>query len=312
MSYADVTLTTSPTPPFTVLLNVHAGRGLARRKWPELQAELDRRCMAYTLVETASAQEARQCVQALAPTTPIMTVGGDGTVAAILPELVQTGQPLAIIPLGSGNDFAGMLGLHPGDFQEALNRLDYAPRAVDALDIRVLAGDLAGQTRLMLNGLGMGFDAQVNQAMKRAPARWPGMARYAWGALTSVRHLHLIPLTVQLDDQLLYAGPSCLCAVMNGTRYGGGFRISPQSDARDGLLNVVASGPINRAELLTLMLQVLAARHLGQAKVHAAAGQRVSVRWDRPIALHIDGEDAGMVTALEVRVRPNAVHLLNA
>lgn len=313
MLYADVTLTSRPPlSPFTVLLNAHAGRGLARRKWPALQAELERRAIPFTLLETASADEARRHMQTLVPGTPVMTVGGDGTVAGILPFLVESGRPLAVIPLGSGNDFAGMLGLKPGDFGEALDRLAYAPRAADVLDIHVLEGDLAGERRLMLNGLGMGFDAQVNQAMKRAPARWPGLARYAWGALTSIRHLHLLPVTVQVDGQPFYSGPSCLCAVMNGTRYGGGFRISPRSDARDGLLNVVASGPIDRAELVKLMLQVLAASHLDKPKVHATQGRHVSVRWDSPIALHIDGEDAGMVRSLQVTVRPNAVQLLNA
>ena len=82
MLYADVTLTSRPPlSPFTVLLNAHAGRGLARRKWPALQAELERRAIPFTLLETASADEARRHMQTLAPGTPVMTVGGDGTVA---------------------------------------------------------------------------------------------------------------------------------------------------------------------------------------------------------------------------------------
>ena len=63
---------------------------------------------------------------------------------------------------------------------------------------------------------------------------------------------------------------------------------------------------------MKLMLQVLAASHLDKPKVHATPGRHVSVRWDSPIALHIDGEDAGMVRSLQVTVRPNAVQLLNA
>ncbi len=307
-----VTLTHATSPEFTVVLNAQAGRGLAARKWPQLQAELRRRGLPFTLLATATPEEARARVLALPPHAPIMTVGGEGTVSAILPALVGTGRPLAIIPLGSGNDFAGMLGLRAGDFGEALNRLAYAPRAVDVLEVQWLAGGGAEQRRYLLNGLGMGFDAQVNQAMKDTPARWPGLARYAWGAFATVRHLHLSSVSVELDGQPWYAGPSALCAVMNGTRYGGGFRISPHSDVRDGLLNVVASGPIGRLELLKLMAQVLAARHIGQPGVHAAQGRQVSVRWSEPIALHVDGEDAGKVTALSVKVHPNAVQLLNA
>ena len=299
-------------PEFTVVLNAQAGRGLAARKWPELKTELEKRSIPFTLLQTATPEEARERVLHLPPTAPIMTVGGEGTVAAILPALVGTQRPLAIIPLGSGNDFAGMLGLTPGDFSEALDRLMFAPRAVDVLDLHAIQEDGTAQQRYVLNGLGMGFDAQVNQAMKRTPARWPGMARYAWGAMTTVRHLHLSSVTVEVDGQPWYEGQSALCAVMNGTRYGGGFRISPQSDARDGLLNVVTSGPINRLELLNLMAQVFAAKHIGQPKVHATQGKHVTVSWNEPMALHVDGEDAGKITSLTVQVRPNAVHLLNA
>ena len=79
--------------------------------------------------------------QALPAGTALMAVGGDGTVGALLPAVVATGRPLAILPLGTGNDFAGLLGLKPGAFGEALDRLAFTPRAVDALTVRAYHAD---------------------------------------------------------------------------------------------------------------------------------------------------------------------------
>jgi diacylglycerol kinase (ATP) len=310
----------SPPPPSTppaqrryaVVLNPHAGRGLASREWPRLEGELQARRFDFELISAGSGADALARVQALPPEMAVMAVGGDGTVGALLPALIgQTARPLAIVPLGSGNDYAGMLGLKPGQFGEALDRLTYTPRRVDALEATVTEGAGAGVPRLLLNGLGMGFDAQVAATMLRAPARLTGFGRYLWGALAALRDLHLTDLTLTVDGHTVYSGPSCLSAVMNGTRYGGGFLISPQSDAHDGQLNALASGPVTRPQLLGLMGRVLRGTHLGQPRVYHATGQAVTIRWAAPTHLHLDGDLSGEVTEIQVRVLAGAVTLLN-
>ncbi|MFB9992617.1 diacylglycerol/lipid kinase family protein [Deinococcus oregonensis] len=305
-----------PTPPaqrrYAVVLNPHAGRGLASREWPRLEGELQARRFDFELISAGSGADALARVEALAPEIAVMAVGGDGTVGALLPALIgKQGRPVAIVPLGSGNDYAGMLGLKPGQFGEALDRLSYTPRRVDALEATVTEGAGAGIPRLLLNGLGMGFDAQVAATMLRAPARLTGFGRYLWGALAALSDLHLTGLTLTVDGQIIYSGPSCLSAVMNGTRYGGGFLISPQSDAHDGKLNALASGPVNRLQLLGLMGRVLRGTHLGQPRVYHANGQAVTIRWDAPTHLHLDGDLSGEVTEIQVRVLAGAVTLLN-
>lgn len=297
--------------PFAVVLNAQAGNGLAGREWPRLRGELAARGLPFALLDTHSGEEALAHVQALPPGQPVLAVGGDGTVGALLPALVGTERPLALLPLGSGNDFAGMLGLKAGDFVEALGRLKYQPRQVDAIAVDVLDGDHAGLHKLLLNGLGLGIDAQVTHAYLRAPRGWPGFWRYAWGAVTSLGDLRLAGLRLTVDGRTLYQGPSVLAAVMNSTRYGGGFHISPQSDARDGLLNAVCSGPLSRLQLADLMLRVLPGKHLGHPLVHHTQGRDIELLWDTPMFLHLDGDLYGQARHLRARVLPGAVTLLN-
>lgn len=309
-------MTDTPKRPFAVVLNPHAGGGLARRAWPELRAELDRRGLTHTLVQADSAAAALEELDALPPEYAVMTLGGEGTVAGVLPALIgqdrPAGRPLAMIPLGTGNDFAGMTGLRPRAFTEALDRLAFAPRQVDALRVRILTGEQAGREAALLNGLGMGFDSQVTANMTRVPARLSGLARYAWAAVVTVRELRLTEVEITVDGARLYQGPSALAAVMNGQRFGGGFQISPLSDARDGLLNVLTSTQVSRGQLVGLMLRVLRGRHLGHPAVRHAQGEWVHVRWAAPQPLHLDGDLSGTVSELEVVVLPGAVTLLNA
>lgn len=156
----------------------------------------------------------------------------------------------------------------------------------------------------------MGFDAQVAALMLQAPARLPGFWRYLWAALRAVRQLKTETVEVVVDDQLLYRGPSCLVAVMNGTRYGGGFMISPASDAFDGQLNVVLGTRLSRLRLLALMGKVLRAGHLGDPRVCSGSGRQVTVRWRSGVVTHLDGEVIGPQRTLSVRLLPGAVQVL--
>ena len=289
-----------------VVLNPLAGGGLAGREWPRLQQALRARGLKFDLIQESSGAKALSRIQSLSVTVPVVAVGGDGTVGALMPALVGTGRPLAIVPLGTGNDFAGMLGLRAGRLDEAVAHLDAPPRQVDALDVTITEGQRTGQRAVLLNGLGMGFDAQVTLNLSRAPARLSGLARYGWAALVTLRELKLSTVRVVVDGHEFYHGKSALVAVMNGTRYGGGFQISPASDAQDGEANVLASGPLVAHRLLLLMLAVLRGHHLGREGVHHTSGRWITIRWDEPTPLHLAGDLPGSGSEVQVRVRPGA------
>ncbi|ULH16395.1 diacylglycerol kinase family lipid kinase [Deinococcus sp. KNUC1210] len=302
------------SPPFAVILNTQAGSGLAGREWPRLEAELDRHGLTHQLLRTGSAEEARWALAQLPPEHPVLAVGGDGTVYGLLPELRRSGRALGVVPLGSGNDFAGMLNLQPGDFGAALARLSRPATSFDLLEVQ-----LEGETKwtTLLNGLGMGFDAQITALMSDVPTRLLGVqlggqARYLWAALDGLRHLENEHLDVLLDDQPWYSGPSCLVAVMNGRRYGGGFLIAPEANPQDGLMDVVLGSNLSRSALLPLMGRVLRGTHLTHPSVHTARARKVSVSWTRPMYAHLDGDVIGRQAGLHIRVVPSGLNFLSS
>lgn len=306
-------MTDSASPlPYAVVLNPHAGRGLAGREWPRLDAAMKARRLPYVLITAGSAEQACAALAGLPPGQPVLAVGGDGTAHGLLPEVCRSGRPLGLIPLGSGNDLAGLLGLNAGDLDAALDRLARPAQRLDLLE--VMLGE--SEPQLLLNGLGMGFDAQVADLMLRAPARLLGLPlsgfpRYLWAALTGLRGLETGALTVTLDGEAFYSGPSCLVAAMNGSRYGGGFLIAPGADLHDGQLELVLGAQLSRAALLPLMARVLRGRHLNHPQVRHARARSATLEWQSPMQTHLDGELAGRQQKLSVRVLPGALSFLS-
>lgn len=294
---------------YLFVVNPAAGGGRAARRWPEVAERLAERGLEVEVVFTQLQRqnELLERVLSLPAGTAVVAVGGDGTTRSLLPAFVGSGRPLGLVPLGRGNDLAATLGWRVGSLDDAVTRLGLPAAPLDALRVR-----FAGRETYSLNGLGMGFDAQVTETTARMPKRLGGFGGYALGALLSVGALRSGGLEVRIDGTLAFSGDSFLVAVMNGTRYGGGFYISPQGRPDDGLLDVLIGRSVSRSGLFPLMALVLRGRHLGHPKVVHAAGQHVTLRWAEPTPLHIDGDLEGRVDALEVTLLPGAVRLLGA
>ncbi len=290
---------------FLFVLNPTAGRGRAAHRWPEVAALLEKRGLEFEVVtsapDTLLAVLAR--IRALPETTAVVAVGGDGTVRSLLSALVHTGRPLGIVPLGRGNDLTAALGW--GDLKDAVTRLSQPTAPLDVLRVQ-----FGGTEHLCLNGLGMGFDAQVTARAAESPVVLGGFGGYALGVVSALRDFRAGQLEVFVDGEPFFVGESFLCAVMNSTRYGGGFHISPLSDPVDGLADVLVGRRVGRGALLPLILKLLRGRHLGHPKVAHARAEHVALRWAEPTLLHLDGDLYGEVAALEVTVLPRAVTLL--
>lgn len=299
----------SAAPPVAAVLNRRAGSGRAGAQWPHLQAELQALGVPFRLIDEAAPEAALRAVRALPPGWAVAAIGGDGTASAVLPAVIEQKRPLLILPFGTGNDFAGLLGLRPGDSQAALLALFQPSRQVDALRVRYSGPDGEGAA-YVLNGLGMGFDAQLTANLPLAPAWLSGRGRYLWAAARTLRAMRPQLLEVTLDGQQLCAGRAMLCAVMNARSVGGGLPLSPVADIADGLLNVVVAGDLRRRQVPGLAQRLSQGRHAAHPAVCMAAGQAAELRWSQPIYLHLDGDVQGQFSHLQAEVLPGAVALL--
>lgn len=223
----------------------------------------------------------------------VIAAGGDGTMHEIVNGLVQLGHDgtgmatvaLGIIPIGSGNDYPYGLGL-VDDPHEAFRRIfDGRQMVVDL----ALYEDDHGRSELAINGVGIGFDAIVS-IQTRTITRVHGFAMYFLAALRTLAFYYQTPaLRVHFDDQLVEQR-TLMLPIGVGPRIGGGFRLTPDADLTDGLLDSCMVNPIGRPTLLRLLPEAMKGTHVDSPHVTMRRNRRVEIVSDMALPIHADGE----------------------
>jgi Diacylglycerol kinase catalytic domain len=99
----------------------------------------------------------------------VVGVGGEGTLRDIATVLRGSGIPLGIIPAGTGNQLAAVLGI-PLTLEAAVEALiDARRRTIDLGEVTVTTSDAPARRSLVTIGCGVGFDARI---MATTPDTW--------------------------------------------------------------------------------------------------------------------------------------------
>lgn len=309
---------------YKVIVNPHSGRGSGARAASILRDVLDGAGARYDLVETAARGDATRlaCQARLDGWDTVVSVGGDGTAHEALQGLAQAARlsgewqserpvgTLAIIPLGTGDDYAARLGLPLNDPEAACRlMLQEHQRAVDLGQVT----DENGRTELFLNHLGAGFEAAaLIESLQMQRLR--GFVLYLTAALRVIpRHSRGWEMTVRYNGSDIER-PLNLVSVANGGRTGGGFKIAPGAELDDGQLDLVMGHTPNAAVMFWLLPKVMRGTHLSQAR-YVTAARTPSLVMEAPdgIPVHLDGElfrsDA---RRLEINVLPRRLTVIGA
>lgn len=238
----------------------------------------------------------------------LIAVGGDGTLHAALQAVAGTKVPFAVVPAGSGNDFALALGAPPHPVAAA-ERVAAALREGTTRQVdlaRVTGAD--GTQRWYGAVLGAGFDALVNERANRM--RWPrGDRRYDLAIFAEVVRLRARRYRVRLDD-VEQEVDAVLVAVGNTAHYGGGIRICPDADPTDGMLDVVIGRRMGRLTLMSLHPRTYRGTHVAHRLVDSYRARTIQVACDGVIA-YADGERC-LPLPVTITCVPGALRVLSS
>jgi diacylglycerol kinase family enzyme len=236
----------------------------------------------------------------------LVVAGGDGSLHAVVARLHAGGRladtPVALVPLGTGNDLARGAGL-PLDPTEAAERAATgSPRPWD-----LLVDDAGGVVVNAVHG-GVGADAAARS--DRLKDRLGPLA-YPVGALAEGLRAEGSALAVEVDGRPLpLPGEEVLLVgVGNGPCIGGGTPLFPGARGDDGVLDVVvscATGPRARA---AFGLALRKGTHVERDDVVAARGTTVRISGDA-LGLDADGELEEPVADRTWRLEPGAWSLV--
>lgn len=243
----------------------------------------------------------------------VIAAGGDGTIHEVVNGLMQVpleARPrLGIVPLGSGNDFAPMIGI-TGKPEETLQKVFTGePRRIDVG--KYVLGD--GKPEYFNNTFGLGFDATVTiRTLQLIKLR--GYLMYLVAVLQTIAlnldatMMHIKTESASWDEETI------MLVVCNGPREGGGFLVAPAADATDGKLNYASVCRISRMMMLRLIPEVMNGTHGRFKQVRLGELQRIDIRAEKPVTIHADGEVicgfGSDVTHVTVEIIPGAVELM--
>ncbi|MEI8031948.1 MAG: diacylglycerol kinase family protein [Chlorobiaceae bacterium] len=294
---------------YLFIFNPAADKGRASRKSRWLANLLSRRDDS-SMVETCRAGHAGEIAgRETGKNTSVIACGGDGTLHEVVNALAGESVKIGILPVGSANDF--IKSLDPGR-----SRASGVSHFFDALSRRVDLGRVSygnEEERYFINSLGIGFTGRVAKAVKSAS--WlKGELGYLY-ALFSVLIGYTPPkmhIKITGEDSLWELHePVFAFSVSNGRVEGGKFRIAPQAEISDGLLDVCILKAVSKYEFFRYVLKYLDGSQIHDSKVLYCKARAVEVGLSAPDVMHMDGEVYdGIEGRVSITVVPEGVHML--
>jgi len=193
------------------------------------------------------------------PAELVVAAGGDGTVSAAARAIVGRNVPLAMLPLGTANNFAFSVGA-VGSIDEIARRWHSAPRR--PLDLGTVHG--AWGTQHFIEGVGGGLVAAAIASMTARPG--PGGEPVPWRLKRALRRYADIvsrqrarrwELTVDGRPQV---GDYLLFEVLNARAVGPNLDLAPGASVSDGALTLVTATDADRGALAACIADLAAGR----------------------------------------------------
>ncbi len=274
---------------WTVVVNPAAGRSRRRARVPDLLDAIDALAHSGVAVEahvsTSGDDAVAHAAKAAANGRDLVAAGGDGTVGAMAGVAADHGVRLAIVPCGSGNDIATMLGY---DITEPVRALDVL-RDRSGVDRTIDLGRV--NDRWYCSVTATGFDSEANR-WANSVSHLSGTPLYVAAVLRTLVTYKPHPMRVTVDGEV-HELRAWMVSVGNGTTFGGGMKITPNASLDDGLLDVCAIEAISRAKFLANFPKVFKGAHIGIDGVLQWRGKVVTVEsldQSVPIEVFADGE----------------------
>ena len=252
----------------------------------------------------------------------VVVLGGDGTLNEAANGLAGSDTALAVLPGGSTNVFARILGLPDEPIDAVVGLLD----ALEAPSIKPI-GLGSADGRYFLFHCGIGFDAAVvAEVERRGPwKRWAGHPLFIYAAVTTwLRGVdrRRAPLAVRYPDDNFGDDPGSdaadrgfLTMILNASPYtflgDRPLDLAPEASL-DAPLAAVTVTDLSLRRLLPLVARALGSGDVGSSPgVRVRTGlRRATVDADPPVPYQIDGDHLGSGHRFEIRWAPEALKLV--
>ena len=266
------------------------------------------------IVITESEADTRPAVEAGVAdgVASIIGMGGDGTLRDIATVLRGSAIPLGIVPGGTGNQLASVLGV-PRSLKAAVGILGQARRrTIDLGEVTFTTSRSGPSTSIFTIGCGAGLDARI---MATTPDAWKqrvGQISYFIQATRLALSIEATPYSITIDDQTIETDASIVLVGNMGQLIPGVLDLRLPIVPDDGLLDLIvvgARGPIQGMKgLVDQLLRTSLGGGSGSDSVRAR-GRMIVVEPHVPEPIQIDGDYVG-TGSLTAQIHPAAIDVL--
>ena len=211
----------------------------------------------------------------------ILVAGGDGTVDNVVNAMMERNinLPLAILPVGTANDFAKFIKL-PKRVSEAVEKiLSSEPMLVDVGKIN---------EKYFINVASTGLFTDISQKTDTNLKNTIGKLAYYLKGLEELPNFRKLKVKLT-SEEMNYEGEMYLMLVFNG-QTAGNRKLATRADVFDGYLDVIVIKAVQLYEVLPLFFKILKNEHLDSNKVLYFKTKKLTIESEEDIVVDIDGE----------------------
>jgi diacylglycerol kinase (ATP) len=238
----------------------------------------------------------------------LVAVGGDGTVHEAVNGLLRAGggAELALLPQGTGDDFARALGV-PGNFELALAvAREGATRTIDAGRVTYQTEARSAES-YFCSMAGVGMSGAVARRLLTTTKVLGGKVAGMLATFAVFSRWTNVELRVDVDGESR-TGLMEDVLVANTQYHNGGMRLCPDASPDDGVFDVLLLGDVTKRDLLLTLPKLYRGTHLPHPKAELLRGRAVTVESDVPLPIELDGEQPG-TTPVRFEVVPGVLRV---
>jgi len=281
------------------IVNPTAGHGKSLKRWEKFKKDLN---FPYELHMTSSPKHATQlagkCVQS-GERQLLIAFGGDGTVHEVIEGVLSCPNCIVgVIGAGSANDF----GRGFQSFQHATDVNRYVQSNVKTLKMDIGNVITRNENYTFVNNAGIGFDAYVAYQVNKSSVKnllnkfSLGKLAYTFFVIKTLITFKNFKLTVETPTNCQLFEKVWFATVSNQPFFGGGMKISPQSNPADGKIEITVVHHLSRLKLMLLFASVFYGKHTSFKEVHQTTATSFTLTTNESMYRHTDGEYANKTT----------------
>jgi diacylglycerol kinase family enzyme len=278
---------------YYILYNPLSSNGASLKQLEKLEKLLAKKgveCASIDIIEVSKRVE--EFATKLDPSDSVVVVGGDGTLHYFANSIrnISNTNDIYLYKGGTGNDFSREF-----KGQKLIKITDYI-RNLPLVTID-------GKEEVFVNGCGYGVDGEVCALVNSSSEKKKGI-QYFKNAVSTLKGFNRYDLEIEIDGVRHTYKNVWFSTITNGKYFGGGMKVSPTSDRKDGVLEAIIIHSVSFPVLLFIFPFIFIGKHFWFKSVGITLlrGKTFKLTASRPLVYQTDGEVTEGVQELSVKV----------